>query len=216
MNIFDSLNHHSKMKRKTGRHLILSVVVLICCSLFLMTGCESGYTPKPRGYFRIQLPQKKYTTYNSIEPYTFEYPTYAVISKDTDRNTEPFWINIYYPMFKGQLHVSYKHLSNNLTKYIEDSRMLAYKHTVKADAINEEPIQTPNHIFGILYDIEGNAASSTQFYITDSTTHFLRASLYFNARTRSDSLAPVVQFIKKDIVHMIQTFKWKKVDSLIR
>lgn len=195
------------MTRSTDRHL--SLLVLIFCSLALFTGCEGDYTPKPRGYFRIQLPVKEYRTYNASEPYTFEYPTYAVVSKDTDRNTEPFWINIHYPQFKGQLHVSYKPLSSNLTKYIEDSRMLAYKHTVRANAINEDPIQTPNNISGILYDIEGNTASSTQFYITDSSTHFLRASLYFNTPPKSDSLAPVVQFIKKDIVHMIRTFKFK-------
>jgi gliding motility-associated lipoprotein GldD len=178
--------------------------------LFLcIAGCEGSYTPKPRGYFRIQFPKKEYLQYKADAPYTFEYPAYAIVSKDTDRNTEPYWINIYFPKYKGQLHVSYKALKNDLNKYIEDSRTLAYKHTVKADAIDEEPIQTPYHVSGILYAIEGNTASSTQFYITDSTKHFLRASLYFNIPPKSDSLAPVLQFIKKDIAHMIQTFKWK-------
>jgi gliding motility-associated lipoprotein GldD len=174
-----------------------------------MAGCENNYTPKPRGYFRIQFPKKEYVNYSSEAPYTFEYPSYAVVSKDTDRNTEPYWINIYYPKYKGQLHVSYKALKNNLNKFIEDSRTLAYKHTVKADAIDEEPIRTPNRVWGTLYLIEGNTASSTQFYITDSVRHFLRGSLYFNTPPKSDSLAPVLQFIKKDIVHMIKTFKWK-------
>jgi gliding motility-associated lipoprotein GldD len=194
------------MRKITNFCLVQITALGLLVSLF---SCEGSYTPKPRGYFRIQLPKKEYRLYTSDAPYTFEYPSYAIISKDTDRNTEPYWINIFYPKFKGQLHVSYKPLKNNLNKYIEDSRTLAYKHTVKADAIDEETIQTPNHVWGTMYLIEGNTASSTQFFITDSIHHFLRASLYFNIPPKSDSLAPVLQFIKKDLVHMIKTFRWK-------
>ncbi len=198
------------MTIRNSRLSSLLLIVLTGLAINIVTGCGGDFTPKPRGYFRIQLPEKKYRAYDSEAPYTFEYPTYAIISKDTDRNTEPFWINMYFPQFKGQLHVSYKPITDNLTRCIEDSRTLAYKHTVKADAINEEPIRTPNGVSGILYDIEGNTASSVQFYITDSSKHFLRASLYFNTIPKSDSLGPVVQYIKKDVIHMIKTFKWKK------
>jgi len=94
---------------------------------------------------------------------------------------------------------------------MEDSRKLAYQHSVKAEAINEKLVKRDTaKVFGLLYDIEGlNTASSVQFFLTDSTNHFLRGALYFNLVPRNDSLSPVIKFIKKDITHLIETFKWK-------
>ncbi len=143
-------------------------------------------------------------------PYTFEYPSYGKIVPDTDYITEPCWINIDFPEFDGKIHISYKEVNQNLNDFIEDSRTLTYKHTIKAEAIKETVYTNPERkVHGILYDIKGNAASSIQFYLTDSNAHFLRGALYFNVQPDRDSLAPVISFIREDIIHMVESFAWK-------
>jgi gliding motility-associated lipoprotein GldD len=190
-------------------YLRIPVWALLLLSLI---GCNPHYTPKPDGYLRIDFPEKAYQIYNSSCPYTFEYPIYGRIVPDTSRITEPCWINIEFPQFAGKIHISYKPVKNNVNVYIEDSRTLAYKHSVKADAIRET-LYTDNDrkVFGLLYEIKGDAASSVQFYLTDSTRHFLRGSLYFNVQPNADSLAPVIDFFKEDIMHLIETVKWKNL-----
>ncbi len=187
-------------------------VFLILCLTALLSGaaCRRNYTPKPRGYLRVEFPEKEYTLFDSACPFTFEYPVYARVLPDTDYNSEPCWINIYFPDFDGTIHISYKRVDGNLNEYIEDSRSLAYKHTIKADAIRETVYSSPLfHVHGILYDIKGNAASSLQFYLTDSSRNFLRGSLYFNVQPDKDSLAPVIVYFREDIVHLMESFRWK-------
>ena len=178
--------------------------------MLLVNACQPSYTPKPRGYLRIDFPAKEYVLFDSVCPYTFEYPSYGKIVPDTDYNTEPCWINIEFPDFDGAIHISYKDVNQNLDKFVEDSRELTYKHTIKADAIKETVYNNPEQkVHGILYDIKGNAASNIQFYLTDSTTHFLRGSLYFNVQPDKDSLAPVISFFREDIIHLVESFAWK-------
>ncbi len=173
--------------------------------------CGSEQLPKPRGYFRIDFPEKDYRMYQDSCPYSFEYPTFAEISPDNDALSEPCWININYPAMKAQIHITYMPVAKNAAKYLEESRSLAYKHTIKADAIDEKIyMDSLRNVYGTLYNIEGNAASSIQFYLTDSVKHFLRGALYFNVEPNKDSLAPVVNFINKDIEHLIETFQWNK------
>ena len=182
--------------------LILTMVVLLACN--------RTYTPKPRGYIRIDFPEKEYILFDSTCPFRFEYPVYAQIVADKDPNSEPCWINIEFPSFDGIIHVSYKDVCGNLDAYIEDCRNLAYKHTIKADAILETVYSDPGkNVHGVLYDIKGNAASSLQFFLTDSNANFLRGSLYFNVTPNKDSLAPVIRYFKEDIVHLIESFNWK-------
>jgi gliding motility-associated lipoprotein GldD len=182
--------------------VIISLIPVICC--------QRHYTPKPTGYLRIDLPEKAYRVYDSTCPFTFEYPLYGKITFDTSRLAEPCWINIEFPQFGGKIHISYKNVNKNLNTYIEDSRTLAYKHTVKADAISETLYSDEaRKVYGLLYGIKGDAASNVQFYVTDSTRHFLRGSLYFNTQPNADSLAPVINFIQSDIIHLIETLKWK-------
>ena len=194
------------MKKKYN--LIFVLILIITTSIW---SCKrDDFTPKPRGYFRIDLPEKKYQKYTSNYPYTFEYPTCANISKDNHHKKEKYWININYPDINGKIYISYKNVNNNLQEMIEDSRELAYKHTIKAESINEKIFAEPEKkVYGILYDIEGNTASSVQFFLTDSTKHFLRGALYFNVEPNKDSLAPVINFVKKDIKNLIETFEWK-------
>jgi gliding motility-associated lipoprotein GldD len=143
-------------------------------------------------------------------PYSFEYPVYGEILKDTVNGAEPYWINIEFSAYKAKIHLSYKKLNGNADKYIEDTRKLAYKHSIKADAIEETIYEDSlNQKYGILYDIEGNTASSVQFYISDNKKHFLRGALYFSNSPNKDSLAPSINFFRIDIDHLIASLKWK-------
>ena len=186
---------------------VLPIVFLIACG----DDEDEVFTPKPRAYYRIDFPQKKYVTYDSVCPFTFETPVYSIVEKDRDPNSKPCWINIKYPQFKAQLHVSYALLNNDLNTYIETSRELAIKHQIKASGLDQQVIiRDSAKVYGLFYDISGNTASSMQFYVTDSTNHFLRGSLYFNVAPNIDSLKIVVDYLKTDVLHMIQTFKWKE------
>jgi gliding motility-associated lipoprotein GldD len=166
--------------------------------------------PKPRGYFRIDLPEKAYKRFDTVCPFTFEYPVYAKVVKDTDKNTQAFWYNVEFPTMKATLHLSYIKIDNNLLKILEDCRTLVYKHTVKAEAISDSMlIDKSKNLYGLTYDIKGEAASCYQFILTDSSKSVLRGALYFNVPPNKDSLTPVMAFIKKDIHHFIKTFAWK-------
>lgn len=172
-------------------------------------GCKRKYTPKPRGFFRIDFPEKEYVQLPDSFPYSFKYPIYTTLNPDNSRLSENYWINIDYPDLNGKIHISYKKVNNNLEQLLDDTRSLAYKHSIKADAINEKMFLKPEKkVYGILYEIEGNAASSLQFFLTDSTKNYLRGALYFNAEPNKDSLAPVINFIKEDIKFLMESFEW--------
>jgi gliding motility-associated lipoprotein GldD len=127
--------------------------------------------------------------------------------------TEPYWINILYTPYHAQLHFSYKVIRDNLKQYLEDSRTLVNKHIPKASAIQQrEYVNAENKVYGLVYDIKGSDAASTyQFYLTDSVSKFVRGALYFNLVPNNDSLEPVIGYLKEDIQHMITTFRWKNV-----
>lgn len=198
------------MKKTQGTIIQLVGIVAI---LILMVACNSDYTPKPKGYFRIALPEKRYTLLDSTLPYSFEYPTYARITNDPLSPEETTWINLEMSVLKGRIHISHKPLPDkkSLIQYTEDSRTLAYKHIAKASAIDQIAINDPaRKVYGLVYEIKGmGAASPYQFYLTDSTKHFLRGSLYFDVSPNNDSLSPVITFVQKDIQRIIETLKWK-------
>lgn len=182
-------------------------------SVSFLTACSGDYSPKPRGYFRLEFPEKKYQNYQTDCPYTFEYPVYAQIIPDINRGAQPCWIDVAYPEFNARLHLSYQPLSSKkqFNELIEDARTFAFKHTVKATAIDEALISMPDKkVYGVYYTIDGNAASAVQFYLTDSTKNYLRGALYFNEQPRIDSIQPALDFIKKDLEVMIKSFKWKR------
>ena len=187
----------------------------ICGLLLLMAACNN-YMPKPRGYFRIDLPEKNYIAFDAPNyPYSFEYADIAkVVAKENEQDS--FWINITYPQFDAKIYGSYKKIepdnsgSSNFRKITEDARMFVYKHTVKADAITEQPYEDETRkVYGMLYELKGNAASGIQFVLTDSVRHFFRGALYFNASPNADSVAPVAAFIREDIIWLIDTWKWE-------
>lgn len=178
----------------------------------LTAGCRQDYTPKPRGYFRIDLPDHAYQVFDTNFPYQFEYPIYARITADTSTLTEPYWINIQYPAFNAQLHISFKEIHQNLDAYLMDAHKLVDKHIPKANAITQQEFLNPeNRVYGLTFAIKGTeAASPYQFYLTDSLSRFVRGALYFHLVPNNDSLAPVIAFLKEDVDHMIASFRWKQ------
>ncbi|RKD20140.1 gliding motility lipoprotein GldD [Pelobium manganitolerans] len=185
----------------------------ICCVLGLLACNQNkNYAPKPRGYFRLEFPEKAYQLFDSNAHYSFEYPQYAKMYLDSADGNRPNWYNLTFPAFNARLHLSYYKIDSKkkFDELVEDSRKLAFKHTVKATGIDEGLIEVKEHnVYGVFYTIDGNTASSAQFFLTDSTRNFLRAALYFNEKPQPDSIQPVVDFIKTDIDRMIKTFRWK-------
>ena len=187
------------------------IVIFIMLAAFIYS-CETHYTPRPRGYFRIDLPEKNYIRFDTAYPFSFEYPVYAAVEPSPDAGPEDkYWINIQFPRFKATFHLSYKQVNNNLITYLEDAHTLAVKHIPKADAIYDSLIiDRDRDVFGLVYQIEGTeVASPYQFFLTDSTTNFVRGALYFNVVPNNDSLEPVINFLEKDLDHFINTFRWK-------
>ena len=176
------------------------------CSILMLFlfACSNDYTPKPRAYFKIDLPKKEYSSYIG-NSFLFEYPTYSKI--EIQKNISFIDVNFY--RFSGKLHTTFVKIDNNLIDHIEQSRSLAYKHNNQADVISEQIyIDEKNNVYGMLYDFEGVTATSMQFYLTDSIENFFRGSFYFNTEI-NDSIIPVNNFVKSDIRNLIESFRWK-------
>ncbi len=205
---------------ESKRQAPVKILFAIAGLVLIIAACNGNhdYSPKPRGYFRIYYPEKKYRAFDTIYPFTFVYPQYAYIVKDT--HPQPldkvlnmkYLLNMQFPQFNGTLHLSYESITSKkvFDELTEDARTFAFKHTVKATSIDQGIIRNPaRKVYGIYYTIEGNAASSVQFYITDSTKNYLRGALYFNIEPRLDSIQPVLNFVKKDVDTLIRSFRWK-------
>lgn len=191
--------------------------LLVFLIILPLAGCKKVTVPKPTGYFRIDLPSKKYIPFNesakSVDiPLEFEYPAYGTITGNPDNPSEPGWFNIEFPRYKARIYLTYKDVNNDLAELVEQTYAMNIKnHIAKADAINEQVINDKEErIYGILYDLKGNTATSVQFYVTDSIKHYLRGSLYFESEPNADSLAPVIAFFREDIIHLIETLNWKE------
>jgi gliding motility-associated lipoprotein GldD len=189
----------------------LPLFLLFIATLF--PGCSGDYSPKPRGYFRIDFPDHAYQRFDSGFPYSFEYPLYGHIEPDTGLLAEPFWINLFYPRFNATLHISYKPVNGDMGRLLNDAHTMVNKHIPKASAITQrEYIDSVFHVYGLEYVISGaDAASVYQFYLTDSVSHFVRGALYFNQVPNNDSLSPVIAFLREDMQRLISSFRWKKL-----
>ena len=182
----------------------------------LLTACGGGdggnFTPKPKGYNRIDLPAHHYQPLGGGHPYTFEYSKWAVVRRDSSYLAQPHWINIYYPQLHANVQITYMDVARDrrlYNKMMEDARKLTGKHQVKATAIDERILKTPSGMRVSVFELQGEVPSQFQFYTTDSTRHFLRGALYFRTATANDSLAPVIEYVKQDIVRMINTLRYK-------
>lgn len=195
------------------RTRILTLLIILSASY----GCRPVHAPKPRGHFRIDLPQHQYVQFdqqaskNLNIPLTFEYPAYGHLNFLQDKRADPGWFNIEFPTYKAKIYLTYKDVKNDLDSLLDQSYNLNVKyHVAKADAIQEQVLSNrENKVYGILYDLKGNTASAVEFYVTDSLSHYLRGSLYFASEPNADSLAPVIDFFREDIIHLIETLKWK-------
>jgi gliding motility-associated lipoprotein GldD len=203
-----------KMKALKESRIWVIPIILMVCSFY---SCRDVSVPKPKGYFRISLPFKEYIPFNDSAkrpglPLSFEYPVYGKISRMVDNPAEPGWFNIEFPAFKARIYLTYRDIKGDLADLIEQTYTMNVKnHITKADAIDEQIISNQEkRVFGILYDLKGNTATSVQFYVTDSTKHYLRGSLYFDAEPNADSLAPVIEFFRDDVIHLIETLTWKE------
>lgn len=186
--------------------------VLIVC---LLAACNSEYTIKKRGFFKIDFPPHQYQLFDQPGyPYTFEYPVYAKVIKDTtffdSKPENDYWINVDFPRFNGKIYISYKEIGkNDLTKLVNDAFQMTYKHTSKATEITDSAMRTAKGISGVFFNVGGNAATAKQFFVTDSVKHFLRGALYFDATPNEDSLGVVYDFLQTDMKHLINTLQWK-------
>jgi len=192
-------------------------VFIIFLFTVVLISCNTNYTvDKRRGYFKIDFPEKKYRLFDQPGyPYSFEYPVYANVIKDSTffdgKPENDWWINIDFPQFSGRVFVSYKEIGKHkFDSLVEDAYKMSYKqHSQKASSIEPEPLHTENNIEGIYFTLEGNTATANQFFLTDSVKNFLRGALYFDATPNEDSLSIVNDFLKKDLQHLINTLKWK-------
>ena len=193
-----------------------SLTCLVACVL-LFTACgREDFQPKPKGYNRIDLPTPRYQPLTQQHPYWFEYSAYSKILRDSSRTAMPHWINIYYPQYQANVQITYRPVNNNwqiLNKLLEDARTLTIKHQVKAESIEGGIIQTKNGMKVNVAELSGEVPTQFQFYVTDSTKHFFRGALYFRTATANDSLAPVIDYIKKDMVHLLNTLEWRDLKN---
>jgi gliding motility-associated lipoprotein GldD len=203
--------------------------LLFLIFIFLLS-CNSDFTPKPRSYFNIELPEKSYQQFDMKGyPYSFEYPSYGRISKEIDSSQHDlYWINIDFDNFNAKIYLSYKDLTgysvykiktasgyrdslvkNTFEGLREESYKMTFKHTVKSSGIVDSIFKSPTGVEGVYFYVSGDAATSRQFYITDTNKHFIRGALYFDASPNSDSLSLVSDFLDADMKHLIGSFKWK-------
>lgn len=209
-----------------------SVLLLLIFSF--LTGCNSTYTSKKQGYYKIDFPKRQYVKFDTPGfPYSFEYPAYARIVRDSayfDANSaNPYWINIDFPTFNGKIFISYKVIGgssiykvkspsgsyrdsvgkNTFQNMVDDSYKLTFKNDIKAYSIQDSIMHTPNNITGIFFRLSGSVATAKQFFLSDSVHNFLRGALYFDATPNEDSLRPVNDFLQEDMKHIINTLQWK-------
>jgi gliding motility-associated lipoprotein GldD len=206
-----------KKKRIKVKSSLSAFVCYLLLIAYCFSSCNTNYTVnKKRGFFKIDFPEKKYQLYDQPGyPYSFEYPVYAQVVKDStffeSKPENDWWINIDFPRFSGRVFISYKEIGKNrFDSLLNDAYTLSYKqHTYKASSIEPTPFRTPNNVDGVYFSLTGNTATANQFFVTDSVKHFLRGALYFDATPNEDSLSVVNDFLKKDLQHLINTLKWK-------
>lgn len=182
------------------------VNVVLCIS------CTQQYTPKPMGYNRFDLPTAEYQSLPDSLPYYFEYSKHAKLLPDTSWISDKAWVEIYYPELLANIHITYIPLENDrkkLRELLNDSYFLTSKHQVKASAINDIILKTETGKTVSIAELEGDVPSQFQFLCTDSVYHFFRGALYFNTQVQNDSLAPSIEYVKKDIIHLLNTLEWK-------
>jgi len=179
---------------------ILSIVV------FTVFGCKKEVLPKPASQLRLDYPVAEYVHFENDCPFTFDINSEAVIKGKPGCGFE-----INYPKMKATIYISYKPVQNNINTLLRDAQKLTYEHVIKADDILEQPFLNRDHkVYGMFYQVNGNAATNAQFYVTDSISHFIDCSVYFYAKPNFDSVMPAASYVKNDMRALMETLKWKK------
>jgi gliding motility-associated lipoprotein GldD len=198
------------------RKLLIVKLLILHLIAFVLYSCEKkteDYSPKPRGFNRIDLPEPQYQQLPDEHPYTFQYSKYAIVQRDTFRNAEPHWIIIYYPELNSRIQFTYKPVNNDRTRLqsmMADAAKLAFHHDKKAYSISDKLLQTKDGKQAVIFELEGEVPSPYQFFVTDSTKHYLRGAVYLMTATKNDSLRPIIDYMKADSRHILETLKWKK------
>ena len=181
--------------------------------VLIITGaCTTDYIPKPKGFNRIILPLPEFHQLPDTFPYSFQYSKHAKLLRDSSWIAERYWIDLFYPKLEANIQVTYKPINGIeglREEYQEDAYKLTTKHQIKAYSIEEINVLLPNGSVAVVSELEGQVPSQFQFYVTDSINHFLRGALYFKTATQNDSLAPVIEYLKQDMMHLLNTLDWK-------
>jgi len=184
-------------------HYIVGLTLAFSAVIF--TSCKDDVLPKPSSQLRLDYPVAEYVAFENHCPFTFNFNSEAVIKEKTDCG-----FTITYPKMKATIYLTYKPVNGNIDKLLRDAQKLTYEHVIKADDILEQPfINTEKKVYGMFYRVGGNAATNSQFYVTDSTKHFLTGSVYFYAKPNYDSIMPAADYIKNDMQNLMESLKWK-------
>lgn len=182
----------------------MKYVWVIFCFLVLLS-CGEDVVVKPKAVLHLQYPEPIYRTIDLGCPFTIGFNAHANIIQKSN-----CWLDLKYPNMKATIHLTYRPVKNNLDSLLYDAQKLTFDHTIKASAIYEQPrVDSVNNVYGMLYMINGNAATSTQFYVTDSINHFIVGSLYFKSRPNFDSILPAITYLREDIRYIMESIKWK-------
>lgn len=207
-------------------------IFMFVAGFFCFTACNSPFTNKRTGYFKISFPEREYQSFDRPDfPYAFEYPVYAEITRDSSYfdDDDPYWINVDFPTFNGRIFLSYKEIGgkshyrvragdgkyrdsvavNQFDQLVKDAYNLSFKNDIKAYSIDDSLMKTPDGLTGIYFKLTGNVATANQFFLSDTTQHFIRGALYFNTTPNEDSLSVVNDFLEVDLKHLINTMHWK-------
>ncbi|OIQ17657.1 MAG: gliding motility lipoprotein GldD [Flavobacterium sp. MedPE-SWcel] len=189
-----------------SRRKIIRVAVFTIISTFLVS-CGDETVPKPQAYLRLDYPiEDNHVMYDGTCPFTFEFNSQSIMKSKGNCN-----FTLEYPKMKGTIHLTYKPVSDNIEVLLRDAQKLTYEHVIKANTIKELPFSNGlENVHGMFYQVGGNAATNAQFYVTDSTNHFLTGSIYFHTKPNYDSIMPAVSYIKEDMQNIMETIKWKK------
>ena len=184
------------------KQLAISALLIVLFSVF---SCKKEVLPKPSSYLRLDYPVAEYVNFENQCPFSFEMNSEAVIKGEKDCG-----FTITYPKMKATIYLTYKPVNNNIDKLLRDAQKLTYEHVIKADDILEQPYLNPSKkVYGMFYQVDGNAATNSQFYATDSTKHFITGSVYFYAKPNFDSIMPAASYVRNDMQRLMETLKWK-------
>lgn len=190
---------------KIQNHNSVIRIIFLFLGLFLFVACKDDVYPKPSAQLRLDYPVAKYVDFENKCPFSFEMNSNAVIKGEEDCG-----FTISYPKMKATIYLTYKPVNNNINVLLKDAQKLTYEHVIKADDILEQPYLNPSKkVFGMLYKVDGNAATNSQFYVTDSTKHFVTGSVYFYAKPNFDSIMPAASYVRNDMQRLMETLKWK-------